>query len=96
MGLRHEQYAKDLVTTHGIEKAVDIVKDAIHTTKRESGHLTLFGEADMYINDRGQYQLSKIQTDKPLARKNKRIKDTLNFYNEVLKLLTRKPKHGNA
>lgn len=92
MGIRHEQYAQKLQEVHGIDKAVYMVKGAIMRTEQGAHNLTYFDEADFHVDDRGRYQFNKQQSDKGPKAKQKRITKTLNFYKEVLKLLTRNKK----
>lgn len=86
MGLRHEQYAKDLVTLHGQPYAIKMMEKALEVSKR-ANILTYFDEADFSISDGGKYEYAKTQSGKKNGLKEKRQKQNINFYSEVLKLL---------
>jgi len=84
---RHQQYAAELVSKHGLKDALRIANRSLTVSQREHGYLTLFDEADFFINDYGKYEYSKIQSKKPMAVKQKRAKGTQNFWTLVVQIL---------
>lgn len=89
---RHQEYADGLVKTHGKEHAVKIVTECLAIANR-AYQITLFDEADLFINDHGRYEFAKVQSNKVLKRKDKRVKANRNFYALVLQLLTKGQKN---
>lgn len=90
--LRHQQYAAELLSKHGLKDALRIANRSLLVSQRENGHLTLFDEADFFINDYGKYEYSKIQTKKPLGRKQKRAKSAINFWALIVQILNKSEK----
>ena len=91
---RHQEYAKQLILTHGHEKALEIVERALAGTARYGYSLTLFDEADFHVNDFGRYEYSKTQSKKTQGRKEKRVKSNLNFFNLVKQLIKKEVKNA--
>lgn len=92
---RHQEYADALVKTHGKEHAIEIVENCLAIANR-GYQVTLFDEADLFINDYGKYEYAKVQSNKVLKRKDKRVKANRNFYTLVLQLLNKKGKKNES
>jgi hypothetical protein len=87
MALKHEEYAKNLANVHGIEHALKIVTSCLEICKRQRG--PFFDEGDFTINEQGKYDLARVQSKNKLDLKERRQKENINFYSEVLTVLNR-------
>jgi hypothetical protein len=81
---KFEIYAKELIEKHGIIRADQIAKAMLKKCQREN-NTTFFDEADWTMDNKtNTFQLSKKQRPEKVAKKNNRIKTTINFYKEVI------------
>jgi hypothetical protein len=88
MAARHEKYASELVEKHGLDHALKIMENSLNIASKGSSTL-FYDEADYVSNEHGNFDLAKTQSKKVAGKQTKRIKTTVNFYNEVIKTIKR-------
>lgn len=99
MSARFQQYAQALVTTHGLEHAMDIVNDNLNIARKHGPDLTLFDEADWVFSSKTNTLIPPRENSKKArtaGNKEKRIKGNINFYTGVKIELERIAKNGRT
>lgn len=99
MGLRHEQYAKALVETHGAEHAEAIVADCLNIATKRNFELFYYDEVEWAYNAKTNTLNFPRETNrkgKSAGRRDRRIADTKNFYAAVMVELKRLGKNGRV
>lgn len=86
MTSHYEQYAIELVDKHGVEHALRIMERCLETTTRTSNTL-FFDEAEFNINELGNWEMNRNQPKKKVTKHEKRIKQNINFYKEVISII---------
>ena len=87
MKINRQQYAKDLVDTHGKAKAIDMMQAGLLNSEHYGSSLTFSDEIDFAVTDNGRMEQAKIQSKKTEKRKITRIRSTISFYKHILGLL---------
>lgn len=78
-----KEYTKQLLKVHGKEDAFKLMKRSLEASKAP-GQVTYFDEADFSINNSGHWELNRMQSNKRTGNKERRIKNNINFYTNVL------------
>lgn len=96
MGLRHQEYAKKLVLIHGIEDAIRIVKTSLYHA-RQGSNISYYDERDWNFNTKHlQFELPKNENKKVVGIKDKRVKETINFFCTVFNILNKEVKYAET
>ena len=90
---KYEKYAQNLLAKHGDKDALRIADNSFRISKVHGAALTNFDEIDFFVNDYGKYEHSKVQSNKSLTRKQKRIKNSVNFWALIVQILIKGTKN---